>query len=569
MNSARPFRAFVSYCHADAAFAARLQRRLEAYRLPRRLAGQVEPLPGQGQGKIGPVFRDRADLSAATDLSAAVREAIAASSALVVVASPDAERSHWVAREIALFRELHPEAAILVALARGEPAEALPDVLRNGAEPLCADFRKQGDGERLAFLKIVAGLADLPLDTLVQRDAQRQLRRVMGVTLGAVILVVIMALLLVMALRAREQAERRRTDAEGLVKFMLTTLRDRMKQTGDLNLMHSVNERALAYFDDQGPEVRLPDDSRQLRALILHALGEDEAAKGNEGTASAVKRFRVAYRTTQQILSHNPDNPDAIFAHAQSEYWLGYYYWQKVEIARVRTHWGAYLDLAGRLTSVEPGTRRSLMELGYAHGNMCELNMFNRADVRAGLVYCRAALRYERAALALVPGATDENSKIQLALGNRMGWLADALIVDGQLDEAERLRKGEAAIYETIREREPASVKIRDQLAWPRIGLAKIDIARGKVAQGIERLETCLRDLDRLSEALPDNEIVVGERARVNILIAKAKRDARRGDWRASRDRAESLLSVPVGRALPEGLQRYRRMLDKLNEGGM
>jgi len=43
MDSARPFRAFVSYCHADAAFAARLQRRLEGYRLPRRLADKVAP----------------------------------------------------------------------------------------------------------------------------------------------------------------------------------------------------------------------------------------------------------------------------------------------------------------------------------------------------------------------------------------------------------------------------------------------------------------------------------------------------------------------------------------------
>jgi hypothetical protein len=117
MSSSRPFRAFVSYCHKDKAFAAWLQRRLEAYRLPRRLADQVKPLAGQAPGRIGPVFRDREDLSASTDLSAAVREAIAVSSALVVVASPDAAKSHWVEREILLFREFHPEAPVLVALA--------------------------------------------------------------------------------------------------------------------------------------------------------------------------------------------------------------------------------------------------------------------------------------------------------------------------------------------------------------------------------------------------------------------------------------------------------------------
>src|SRR5690349_20166219 len=106
MSSSRPFRAFVSYCHADKVIAAHLQRKLESYRLPRRLAGELTPLPGQAPGRLGPIFRDREDLSAATDLSAAVREAIGASSALVVVASPEAARSHWVELEIALFREL-------------------------------------------------------------------------------------------------------------------------------------------------------------------------------------------------------------------------------------------------------------------------------------------------------------------------------------------------------------------------------------------------------------------------------------------------------------------------------
>src|SRR5687768_326803 len=244
MTSTRPFRAFVSYCHKDKAFAAWLQRKLEAYRLPKRLAGQVEPLPGQREGRIGPVFRDRADLSAARDLSAAVKEGIAASSALVVVASPDAARSQWVAREIGLFRELHPEAPILVALVRGESAEAVPEALRmDGAHPLAADFRKQGDGKRLAFLKIVAGLSDLPLDALVQRDAQRQVRRVTAVTAGAAVLVLIMGLLLVAALRAQNEAERQRVEAErqrsgaeGLVEYMLTDLREKLRGVGRLDI---------------------------------------------------------------------------------------------------------------------------------------------------------------------------------------------------------------------------------------------------------------------------------------------------------------------------------------------
>lgn len=566
MSSARPFRAFVSYSHADAAFAARLQRRLEAYRLPKRLADKLPPLPGQAQGRLGPIFRDRADLSAARDLSAAVREGIAASSALVVVASPDAVESQWVTQEIELFREFHPEAPILVALERGEPRDAVPKALRrDDVEPLCADFRKEGDGQRLAFLKIVAGLADLPLDTLVQRDAQRQMRRVMAVTFGAAVLVVIMALLLVMALRAREEAERRRTGAEGLVKFMTTTLRDSLKTTGNLQLMESVNKRAVKYFEDEAAQGALPDRSILLRALILQGLGEVDATRGAIPPASA--RFQEAYRTTFEVLARNPNDADALYAHAQSQFWAGYIAWQREELASARRHWEAYLHTAKALAEVEPGSSRALMELGYSHGNLCELNMRDRTDTRAALGYCSRALAFEREALKRTPDDSEENSKIQMALANRIGWLADTLTAHRRFDEARTLRNQEAAIYRTLRAREPASVLLRDRMTWPQIGLAKIDIAEGRVAEGLARLETCLRDLDRLSEVLPDNEIVIGERARVNILIAKAGRDAGRGGWRAYRDRAAALLRAASPAGPPEGLKRYQRMLDKLDEG--
>lgn len=567
MDSVRPFRAFVSYCHADAAFAARLQRRLEGYRLPRRLAEKVAPLPGQAQGRIGPIFRDRVDLSAAEDLSTAVREAIAASSALVVVASPDAAGSRWVALEIKLFRELHPGAPVLVALASGEPEAALPEALRvEGIEPLAADFRREGDGKRLAFLKIVAGLTGLPFDALVQRDAQRQLRRVTAVTLGAALLVVITAGLLVMALRAQAEAERRRADAEGIVQYMLTTLRDRLKRTGNLDAMSSVNERSIQYFESQGPTAGLSDTTVLLRAQILHALGEDEYTRGE--TELAQQRFDEAYRTTGEVLSRNPSAPDALYAHAQSEYWLGYVAWNKVDLVGTRVHWEAYLHTATKLAAAEPHTVRSLMELGYSHGNLCELNMYNRAHIDAALTFCRSALQYEREALRMAPGNTDTNSRVQMSLGNRLGWLADALTTSHRFDEARALRKQEAAIYETLREREPASVELRDRVTWPEIGLAKIEIAEGHVPEGLTRLETCLRDLDRLSDALPDNDIVIGERVRVNVLIAKARRDSKRVDWRAYRNRAAELLARASAKGPDKGLKRNSRMLAKLDEGG-
>ena len=45
------------------------------------------------------------------------------------------------------------------------------------AEPLAADFREGGEGQRVAFLKLVAGMLGVGLDELVQRETTRRQRR--------------------------------------------------------------------------------------------------------------------------------------------------------------------------------------------------------------------------------------------------------------------------------------------------------------------------------------------------------------------------------------------------------
>ncbi|MBC7985613.1 MAG: toll/interleukin-1 receptor domain-containing protein, partial [Sphingomonadaceae bacterium] len=202
------FRAFMSYSHADAAAARRLHRRLETYRLPRRL----EPTAAEegSPRRLGRIFRDREDLPAASDLSESVQRAMTVSEALIVLCSPEAKASPWVGKEIALFRRLHPDRPILAALIRGAPAQAFPVELTEGTEPLAADLRPEGDGRRLGFLKIVAGLAGVPLDALVQRDAQRRVRRITWVTLAALIAMVAMAAMTIVTLDAYRRAERAR-----------------------------------------------------------------------------------------------------------------------------------------------------------------------------------------------------------------------------------------------------------------------------------------------------------------------------------------------------------------------
>jgi tetratricopeptide (TPR) repeat protein len=560
MDTVAPFRAFVSYCHADRAFAAWLQRRLETYRLPRRLAGQVEPLPGQAPGRIGPVFRDRPDLSAAEDLSAAVRDAIASSSALIVVASPDAAGSIWVAREIELFRDLHPKAPVLVALARGEPAEAMPEALRSGGtEPLAADFRKEGDGKRLAFLKIVAGLTHLPLDALVQRDAQRRVRRVTAVTGAAGVLLLIMALLLVMAMRARQEAdrqrleaERQRAGAEGLVEYMLTDLREKLKGVGRPDVMAAVNERALAYYAAQGDLGRFSDDSLERRARVLHASGEDDERMGH--LDRALTEFDEAARSTAAILAKRPNDPSRIFTQAQTEYYIGLVALDHGNRASATRHWRNYRSLAEKLAKAEPGSARALSEQGYSEGGLCQLDNQGKFDLKRAELHCRAAIGYARTALAKSP-----NDPQRLAdLANRYGWLARVQMSMDDPRGALASQEIAGVLMDRLLERDPRNVDYTVRRTWPDIGKSDAWILLGRPERAIEVLrERIGRTRAVFSEASPDTQIVETE-FRLQLFLAKALRNSGES-YTAPLARAHQL-QMALAAAGPEAAARAEKI---------
>ena len=130
------YRAFISYSHADARWAAWLHRSLESYRLPSRLrGGQGEhgPLPD----RLSPIFRDREDLSSAGHLGPQIEQALLESEALVVVCSPDAARSPWVESEILAFKRLGRGDRVYAFIVDGEPnasgeRECFPRALRLG-----------------------------------------------------------------------------------------------------------------------------------------------------------------------------------------------------------------------------------------------------------------------------------------------------------------------------------------------------------------------------------------------------------------------------------------------------
>ena len=476
------YRAFISYSHTDARFAGWLHRKLEAWSLP-------------GQTRLSPVFIDRAELAAGPDLSAQVRAALAASSALIVVASPAARASRWVAQEISLYRELHPDRPVLAALIEGEPVAAFPDpLLSHGGmalEPLAADFREGHDGKRLALLKIVAGLTALPLDRLVQRDAQSRQRRVMAVTAGAVLLSLILAAALIIALRARTEAEHQRAEAEGMVEFMLTDLRDKLKGVGRLDVMQTVNERAMRYYGNQGDLSRLQPDSLLRRARVIEAIGEDDENSGKPD--AAIAKYRELYRITRALLNSDQANPNRIFAHAESENRLALTETSQGHLAAAYVRFKDAAQLLHRLPS-ENQKPAWLALRSLVAGNLCAIGIKAGQNAAEAVRNCEAAVALAQEHLALA--SADGSAQYDLAF--HYLWLGEAWQAHGNPANAARARTLGLQVSTELVASEPDNMAWLEQHMEVCFSLARIAREGGDQVRSRSLLDLASSDAARL-----------------------------------------------------------------------
>lgn len=185
------YKAFVSYCHRkhDRKWAKWLVNKLEIYRIPSSLQKK-----GYSE-KIGTIFRDDDEISAAADLSVELIKALEDSEFLIVICSPNTPHSEWVSKEIETFHKLGKSNQILSLLIKGEPHESFPSIMQsyshsyednsgriktitNSLEPLAADVRPRedenfADTEQRALLKLASSLLGCDFDELARRDKER------------------------------------------------------------------------------------------------------------------------------------------------------------------------------------------------------------------------------------------------------------------------------------------------------------------------------------------------------------------------------------------------------------
>jgi eukaryotic-like serine/threonine-protein kinase len=567
---AHPYWAFLSYSSHDLAIAQWLHRALENYVVPRRLVGVPTP-GGPAPRRFRPIFHDRTELPAHSDLGASIKSALAQSAYLIVICSPSAAKSQWVEKEIEAFRALHGSARIFSVIASDSHADShidcFPPALRYSGdrsaaerpEPIAVDLRPGKDGRRMARLKLIAGMLGVGLDELVRRDDRRRHRRMVAITAASLAGMVIASALAAAAWIARNEAQKQRGHAEGLIEFMLTDLRKKLEPGGHLDSMDGVGSEALKYYSAQNPH-DLDAQSLARRARALRLMGEIRIQRGDLGEALA--SFEQASATTAELLLRAPTDAQSIFNHAQIVFWVGEIARQRGDVARAESRFQQYRHLAERLTAIDPSNDDWRAEVEYAESALGTLFLESgRTDDAIGAFQHTLA----EAQILAQRHPDDLNRQLEWAQGN--AWLADAVQRRGRLAQARTLREKELAIYSAILNKDPTFRQARYSAVIGLQILGRLALIGGDSNRALANFSDAAARAEELLTNEPENMDLTSVVAIAQVDLGEALLAAKQvAAARSAQQRADTLLAAVLAHdATVTRWRNYRGQADLLH----
>jgi serine/threonine-protein kinase len=310
---------------------------------------------------------------------------------------------------------------------------------------------------------------------------------------------------------ARDQADRRRAQAEDLIGYMLGDLRERLEPVGRLDLLGGVGDKALAHFASLSA-ADLSDDDWLRQAQAMMQVGQVRLAQGQPGPAR--ETFQQALTITDR-LAGEPASPSAWrAASGAAHFWMGFLEWNEGRLDDALREFRRYVDIAERLVTQEPDDLNWQLELAQARSNVGAV-LITKGDAAAAVPEFKAAIEIKRRLVARGPG----NTTWQMELADSHAWLGDALRDTGDAGGAIAQYRENAAIFENLRRVEPDNRKWQNLLA----------VAHGRMGRTLST-----------SGALPDALVeLVASR---DLLLGLVAHDPTNLDWK--RDLALTLMSI-------------------------
>ena len=322
------------------------------------------------------------------------------------------------------------------------------------------------------------------------------------------------------AVAARDEANRRRGQAEDLIGFMLGDLRKSLEPVGRLDVLDGVGAKAMAYFASV-PAALLSDEELLRRSTALYQIGEVRIAQGNLEAATAP--LEESLTLAQTLVARQPGDGARVFGLAQSQYWAGYVHWQRRNLDFAERHFKGYLEAAERLRTIDPVRADWQRELDYANSNLATV-LQARGDLAGALDRFRACLSIEQALLARAPGDRELAQSVA-ASHNAIGLV---LRLQGQLMAARPEFEAQRSMLERLHLAAPNDGANDRLLGLSYVFLGDLAAALGEEAAARAHFTRALGIAETLTARDPANRIwqmnVARAQERLGLAIAEPAR---------------------------------------------
>jgi|GEM_PF-666204 len=550
------YKAFISYSHADKAWAEWLLKSLESYRVPSNLVGRRTDF-GLIPARLAPIFRDRDELPAAHRLTDRLFEALRASEFLIVLCSPRAAKSKLVNREIIEFKKTHGDGRVLCMILDGVPfaddpaEECFPEALlhsftsdgrRGGlsAEGLAADFRDEGDGKQMGLLKVVAGMIGVGLNDLVRRDQQRRQRTMIAVAAASVIGMSVMGTLTYEASKARETASVARDLAllrqqeaqdqlkhnEELLHYMMTTMYERLLEHGNLEALDTVNQQVLASFENRDLSTISPSQLFHYTGTLLR-FGQNLDRKGRSEEARKV--FDEVMKISRRFKEEHPRSAEANFRLQNNLFFTGYLALRQGRFEDAERDYRERLEI-NEWIHTDTGSLNPFHELAFGRPalwteKLADSKMSLARLLGGPLGQVEEAIPLHIDSIALYKEAVDaqpDSKELKIDLGSAYHYAGHTYLKAGDLDAAQGAFEARMAIFDDLTALEPDNFRTFRRMMISKQNLAKVAAARGELTKAFDLYAEAADGFDRLVIKDPVNTLWLANSAQSYYMLAHA-----------------------------------------------
>jgi len=330
---------------------------------------------------------------------------------------------------------------------------------------------------------------------------------------------------------ARDVAEARRGQAEGLIDFMLGDLRAKLADLGRLDVLDDVGNEALEYFSALPPE-EFSDDELLTRSQALYQIGSVRLNQGNPTEALPV--LEESLRLVRALTDRDPEDTERLFGLSQSHFWVGYAAWLHGDLDAAELEFDGYMEAATRLVALDSTSLDFRMELGYAHSNLGSVREA-RGDFEGAVEAFSRTLEVKQDLVARDPDRVDWLGE----LAETHNTLAVAYRKLGEYDRAREEHRTELALKLDLIARSPTEAYWQSRLGMAYSFLAHLELDTGDNEAALGNARTAQAILDSLSATDPTNAIrssnVAKSSRQVGIIAARLGQS---GEARAALDAA-------------------------------